>query len=176
VRSSKPGSEHSFVHALILILSVVLSAGAEGVMNAAGRRSAALSRPGNATVAVAFTLADWPHFDQSAVTVIIVNPGPVPVLAGLSLHRKWLPGGRARTKIVRSTTRPRYLPSRQAAVAAIPEGTIGGLSISVPGGGRRFRLVVMIGQSDRQLLVASAPVTIARPGWTRARRLEQLMR
>jgi KaiC/GvpD/RAD55 family RecA-like ATPase len=44
-----------------------------------------------------------------------------------------------------------------------PERGSGGLSVPVPGGRRRrYRLVILIGQSDGRLSVIRAPVTIER--------------
>jgi hypothetical protein len=117
-----------------------------------------LPRPDDATVATAFTAADWPGDGQTAVTVAIANPGSA-VLVGVSLRRVLLPGGRPRRRVSRRTTRPRYQPSRQAAVAAVPRGTISGLSVPVRDS-RHYRLVVIIGQADGRLCVFSSPFRI----------------
>ncbi|HEX3963986.1 MAG TPA: hypothetical protein VHZ03_46300 [Trebonia sp.] len=154
------------MHALIAILAAAIAAGAAVVMNAVDRRAAcALPRPVDATAAVAFTLEDWPTPGEAAIAVIITNPGPVPVLAALSLRRAPLPGGRPRTVLARWTSRPRYRPGRQAAMAAVQEESMGGLCVPVSRH-RRFRLVIVIGQSDGRLLVTSAPVKVGRPGKT----------
>jgi hypothetical protein len=164
MRASTPVGEHSPVDAFILIvLSVALVLGSAAFIVTIDRGVASLPRPGDATATTAFTVTDWPSDGQTAITVAVANPSSGPVLVGLSLRRVLLPGGRPRMRVPYRTTRARYQPSRQAAVAAVREATISGLSVPVPSG-RRYRLVIMIGQSDGRLCVLSAPFRIARPG------------
>jgi hypothetical protein len=82
------------------------------------------ARPGDATVTAISAAADWPSEGQATFSVAIWNPGSLPVLVGVLLRRRLLPAGRSRTSGARRTSGGRYQPSRQAAVAAVPEGEV----------------------------------------------------
>ena len=144
---------------ILTVLLVALALGGVAFVAWVDRGLASLPRPGDATPTTAFTLMDWPSHGQTAVTVAVANPGSGAVLVGLSLRRVRLPGGGPKTRVPYRTLRLRYQPSRQAAVAAVPAAAISGLSVPVPDG-RRYRLVIMIGQSDGRLCVLSAPFRI----------------
>jgi len=149
------------MHAFILFaLSATLTAGSSVLIVAAGRRAYTSPRPGDASVTAVSPIVDRPGDGQTVVTAAIANPGSAPVLVGLSLRRKLLPGGRTRTTAARRTSRPRYHASRHAVVAAVPDGAITRLSVPVPAHRRRYRLVAVIGQLDGRLCVVSVPVTI----------------
>jgi hypothetical protein len=155
--------ESEAVHNLILIaLTAGLAAAGAHVVRAMDRRAIARPRPGDATVTAVSAAADWPSEGQATVSVAIWNPGSLPVLVGVLLRRRLLPAGRSRTSVARRTSGRRYQPSRQAAVAAVPAGEAGQLSVLVPDGRarRRYRLVLMIGQPDGRLSVISTPVCI----------------
>ena len=152
------------MHAFILLaLSLTLTVGGSGLIVAAERRATSGPRPGDATVTAVSPIVDRPGDRQTVVIAAIANPGPTPVLVGLSLHRKPLPGGRTRTMAVHRTARRRYHASRQTVVAAVPDGAVNRLSVPVPGRGSRYRLVAVIGQPDGRLCVISAPVRIPWP-------------
>jgi len=149
------------VHTYSLIaLAALLSLGVAGLMVVIDRRAASRPRPGDAIVTDMVTALDWPNDGEAAILLAIANPGPVPVLVGLLPRRQLLPGGRRRITVDGRTTRPRYLASAQAAVAAVPGGETGRLSVPITCA-RRCRLVIMIGQSDGRLQVISAPVAVA---------------
>lgn len=161
------------MHTFILIaLTAVLSLSVAGLWVVIDRRAVSGPRPGDAIVTGMVTAMDWPTDGEAIISVAIANPGPVPVLVGALLRRQLLPVVGRRITIADRTTRPRYLASAQAAVAAVPGGETDRLSVPVPGAraGRRWRLVVMIGQPDCRLQVISAPVAIA-PGPPRMPRL-----
>jgi hypothetical protein len=152
------------MHAFILLaLSLTLAAGGSALIIAADRRAFGGPRPGDAAVTAVSPIVDRPGDGQTVVSVAIANPGPAPVLVGLSLRRKLLRGSRTRTRAVRRTSRRCYHASRQTAVAAVPDGTISRLWVPVPGSRRRYRLVAVIGQPDGRLCVVSTPVTIPWP-------------
>jgi hypothetical protein len=152
------------MHAFILVaLSAVLAAGGAVLIVAADRRAFSGPRPGDAAVTAVSPIVDRPGDGQTVVSVAIANPGPAPVLVGLSLRRKLLPGRRTRTRAVRRTARRCYHASRQTAVAAVPDRAISRLWVPVPGPRRRYRLVAVIGQPDGRLCVVSTPVTIPWP-------------
>ena len=160
------------MHAFILVaLSAVLAAGGSALIIAAERRAFGGPRPGDAAVTAVSPIVDRPGDGQTVVSVAIANPGPAAVLVGLSLRRKLLPGSRTRTTTVRRTARRCYHASRQTVVAAVPGGQISRLSVPVPGAGRRYRLVAVIGQPDGRLCVISTPVTIPWPGAVSATQL-----
>jgi hypothetical protein len=152
------------MHAFILFaLSAVLAAGGSALIIAAERRAFGGPRPGDAAVTAVSPIVDRPGDGQTVVSVAIANPGPAPVLVGLSLRPKLLPGRRTRTIAVRRTARRCYHASRQTVVAAVPDGEISRLWVSVPGARRRYRLVAVIGQPDGRLCVISTPVTVPWP-------------
>jgi hypothetical protein len=158
-----PGVHRMPVDAFLLIaLTSALSLGSAALIVSMDRRAACLPRPDDATVTAMTTALDWPTEGQVVIMVGIANPGSVPVLVGLLLHRQLLPGGRARATVAYRTTKPRYQAGKQATVAAVPGGALSRLSVPVPDTHRRYRLEIMIGQPDRRLQVISAPVTIAR--------------
>jgi hypothetical protein len=151
------------VHTLILIvLTAELAAAGAHVVRVMDRRAASRPRPGDATVTAISAVADWPSEGQATFSVAIWNPGSLPVLVGVLLRRRLLPAGRSRTSVARRTSGGRYQPSRQAAVAAVPKGKVGQLSVLVPDGRarRRYRFVLLIGQPDGRLSVISTPVCI----------------
>jgi hypothetical protein len=149
------------MHAFILFaLSATLTAGGSVLIVAAERRALTCPRPGDASVTAVSPIVDRPGDGQTVVAAAIANPGSAPVLVGLSLRRKLLPGGRTRTAAARRTARRRYHASGQTVVAAVPDGAISRLSVPVPDRRRRYRLVAVIGQLDGRLCVVSAPVTI----------------
>jgi hypothetical protein len=150
------------MHAFILFaLSATLTAGSSVLIVAAERRALTCPRPGDASVTAVSPIVDRPGDGLTVVTAAIANPGTAPVLVGLSLRRKLLPGARIRTTAARRTARRRYHASRQMVVAAVPDGAISRLSVPVPDRHRRrYRLVAVIGQLDGRLCVASVPVTI----------------
>lgn len=163
------------MHTFILIaLAAVLSVSVAVIFAAIDRRAASGPRPGDAIVTEMVTALDWPTDGEAIISVAIANPSPVPVLVGALLRRQLLPGGWHRITVAERTTRPRYLASAQAAVAAVPGGETDRLSVPVPRARarRRWRLVIMIGQPDYRLQVISAPVAVApsrprMPGLTR---------
>lgn len=157
------------MHAFILTaLTATLALGSAGLIVAIQRRAASCERPDDATVTAVFTIADRPSDGQTVVAVVIANPGRVPVLAGLSLRRALLPGRYTRATTGSRTTRRRYQAARHEVVAAVPDDAISRICVPVPGTRSRYRLVVVIGQSDGRLRIISAPVTIALPGATTA--------
>jgi hypothetical protein len=154
------------MHAFILFaLSATLTAGGSILIVAAERRALTCPRPGDASVTAVSPIVDRPGDGQTVVTAAIANPGSAPVLVGLSLRRKLLPGGRTRTIAARRTASRRYHASRQTVVAAVPDGAISRLSVPVPDRHRRYRLVAVIGQLDGRLSVVSVPVTIPWPNF-----------
>ncbi|HTU06526.1 MAG TPA: hypothetical protein VMG13_13315 [Trebonia sp.] len=149
------------MHAFILFaLSATLTAGSSVLIVSAARRAYTSPRPDDASVTAVSPIVDRPGDGQTVVTAAIANSGSAPVLVGLSLRRKLLPGGRTRTTAARRTSRRRYHASRHVVVAAVPDGGITRLSVPVPGHRRRYRLVAVIGQLDGRLCVTSVPVTI----------------
>jgi hypothetical protein len=164
MRSSTRTGEHAPVNVFFLaVLPVAVTLVSLAVIRTADRGAAAWRRPGDATVAAAFTQADWPGTGETGVTVSIANPGSAPVLVGVSLRRALLPGGWPQRTVPRRTSRPRYQPTSQTAVAAVSPGTTGGLSVPVRDS-RRYRLVVIIGQADGRLCVTSSPFRVIRLG------------
>jgi hypothetical protein len=151
------------VHTLISIgVTAALAAGGAYVVRVMDRRAASRPRPGDATVTAISAVADRPIRGQATVSVTISNSGSVPVLASMLIRRRLLPAGRGRTSVARRTGARRYRPCSQGAVAAVPEGEVGELSILVPDrrAWRRYHVVLLIGQPDGRLIVIRAPVCI----------------
>jgi hypothetical protein len=156
---------HAFV---LLALSLTLTVGGAGLIVAADRRAFGGPRPGDATVTAVSPIVDRPGDGQTVVTAVIANPGTAPVLVGLSLRRQLLPrlppGGGTRTRVASRTARRCYHAGRQEVVAAVADGAVSRLPVPVPGRGRRYRLVAVIGQPDGRLCVLSVLVSIPWPG------------
>jgi hypothetical protein len=155
--------ESEAVHTLIFIaLTAGLAAGGAHAVRVMDRRAASRSRLRDASVTAISAAVDWPIQGQATVSVAISNPGSIPVLAGVLIRRRLLPGGRRRTSVARRTGGRRYRPSRHGAVGVVPEGEVATLSILVPDGRswRRYRIVALIGQPDGRLSVTRAPVCI----------------
>jgi hypothetical protein len=165
MRASIGVGEHSGMEALIwtALPLVVLALGSTVVILGANRDVASLPRPGDATVTTAFILLDWPREGDTVVNATVANPGTAPVLVGASLRRRLVPGRRPRITVPRRTSHTRYRPVSQAAMIAVPGGAISKVSVPVPDRRRRYRLIVIIGQSDDRLSVFSTPLHVARP-------------
>lgn len=65
--------------------------------------------------------------------------------------------------VARRTARPHYQPDRQTTVAVVPAESVSLVAVPVPSDHPRYRLAIMLGQSDGRLHVIKAPVTVERP-------------
>lgn len=120
----------------------------------------ARARPFDPTMTILFTIL-VPHGQgESVVVTSIDNPGPRPVLAGLSIRRRrcpawldpWLGTG------ARRTAGRRYCADRQAALGIVPVGGISVLPVHFAAIRRRYRVVAVIGQPGRRPRVISMPL------------------
>jgi hypothetical protein len=150
------------IASMVSLVAVTLVMAAAIALALAGFRAG--DRPGDATVTA--VLDDVPHPDgpQRVVVATVRNPGPVPVLVGLSVHRRrvpgWLGAGMSVT-VPRRTRRPRYRPGVQATVGVVGPGESACWSVPAPRSGRHCHLVAVIGQSGRRLRVVTLPVSLA---------------
>lgn len=106
-----------------------------------------------------------------ALQVSVVNPGAVPVIAGLSLRRPGLRlhlEGGSYTR-VRRGARPELLPGAQMALGAVAPGEIGSFTVLAPPGLKdRAELVTLVGQNGRlrtlhRLVALPSAADFARP-------------
>jgi hypothetical protein len=138
------------------------------LLRAVARRWAALrgrADAGPSDVAVTILHVNLAPLAQGGPSVItlIANPGPVPVLAGLAVRRRrrlaWRGNG-PRATVTRMTTRRRYRAVRQPAVCVVPADGMRALPVPFTAIRGRYRVVAVVGQSDRRLRVISLPFVI----------------
>jgi hypothetical protein len=122
-------------------------------------------RPGDS--AVAAELAPGP---RPAIIATVRNPGDVPLMAGLTVRRRLLPGwldGDLTVRVPRRTARRRYLAGAQDTVGAVPARGQAGFRLTArgagPGARRRYRLTAVVGQAGGRLRVISVPVVSGGP-------------
>jgi hypothetical protein len=146
-----------------LVLACVLGGG----LVAAGLRAG--DRPGDAAVAAELTPGPRP-----AIIATVRNPGDVPLIAGLTVQRRLLPGrldGGLTVRVPRRTARRKYLAGAQDTVGVVPARGQAGFRLAVlitgRGGGpavrRRYRLTAVVGQAGGRLRVISVPVVSGGP-------------
>jgi hypothetical protein len=130
-------------------------------------------RPGDATVTAVLGSVPHPDGRQRAVIATVRNPGSVPILVGLSVHRSRLPGwlgAGMSVAVPRRTGRRRHLPGGQATLGVVGAADSAYWPIPAPAAGRRCRLVAVIGQSGGRLRVISLPVAPEPAGTAAANR------
>ena len=114
-------------------------------------------RPGDVTISVVMSRFQHPDELCPAAVVTVRNPGPVPVLVGLTARRCWAPawlvGNPLIVRVPRVTTRGRLRPARQAVVGVLAAGDAGRWLIPVPHGGLTRRVVAVAGQAGGRLRV-----------------------
>ena len=142
------------------------------VLAAVHLRSALPSREAGSsdvTMIILFTVLAPRGLGESLVVTSIVNPGPRPVLAGLSVRRRrcpaWL-GQRLGTRVARRTARRWYRAGGQATIGIVPAGGTSVLPVRFVAIRRRYRVIAVIGQSDDRLRVISMPLARRPEGGT----------
>jgi hypothetical protein len=123
-------------------------------------------RPLDVTVRAAPARTGHPEGAPRSVVAWVHNPGSVPVLVGLSVRRSrrpgWLaPGVNARVPL--RTSHRRFGPGAQEIVGVVAPGEGEGWPVPAPAGGRRGRLVAVIGQAGGRLRVITLAVPLV-PG------------
>jgi hypothetical protein len=144
----------------VAMLLTLLAAGLKGLRDG--------DRPSDATVRAAPARTGPPgagHPDGAPRSVLawVHNPGPVPVLVGLSVHRSRRPGWLSpplNARVPLRTGHPRFGPQAQQVVGVVAPGESEGWPVAAPGRGRRGRLVAVIGQANGRLRVITLPVPL----------------
>lgn len=148
--------------AFVVVMAGAIVMGLEGV-----RRG---DRPGDVTISAVMSRFQHPDKRCPAAVVTVRNPGPVPVLVGLTARRSWAPSwlgaGPLIVRVPRLTNRGRLRPARQAVVGVIAAGDAGRWLVPVPRGGRARRVVAVAGQAGGRLrvlarLIEPVPVPLA---------------
>ena len=124
--------------------------------------AAAEAGSSDVTMTILFTFLASHGDGESLVVASIVNPGPRPALAGLSVRRRRCPAWLARrlgTRVARLTTGRRYRADEQATIGTVPADGASVLPVRFVAHRRRYRIVAVIGQSDDRLRVISMPLT-----------------
>ena len=150
--------------ALVAVLAVALKGLRDG------------DRPLDVTVRAAPARARHPEGAPRSVLAWVDNPGPVPVLVGLLVRRSrcpaWLaPGLNARVPL--RTSHPKFGPAAQDTVGVVAPGDSEGWPVAAPAGGRRGRLVAVIGQAGGRLRVITLPVPLVAPALAEASDVSQ---
>lgn len=139
----------AFLAVFISALAAVIVLGIEGV-----RRG---DRPGDVTISAVMSRFQHPEMRCPAAVVTVRNPGPVPVLVGLTARRSWVPfwlhGDPLIVRVPFLTTRPRLLPARQSVVGVLAAGDAGRWLIPVPRGRIARQAVAVAGQAGGRLRV-----------------------
>jgi hypothetical protein len=107
--------------------------------------------------------ARHPEGAPRSVLALVHNPGPVPVLVGLSVRRSRRPAWLVpplNTSVPLRTGHPRFGPQAQQVVGVVAPGENEAWPVAAPGRGRRGRLVAVIGQADGRLRVITQPVPL----------------
>lgn len=115
--------------------------------------------------------AGHPEGAPRSVLAWVHNPGPVPVLVGLSVRRSRWPGPLARlapalnAQVPLRTGHPRFGPQAQQVVGVVAPGESEGWPVTAPAAGQRGRLIAVIGQAGGRLRVITltVPLTPATP-------------
>jgi len=144
---------------------VAVVAGA-GFLLHAGLRAG--DRPGDVRVTAAAGVIVQPDGSWPAVLATVCNPGTAPVLVGLSVRRRRLPGWLdegTSVAVPRRTARRRFRADRQALSGVVGAGDTAEWAVPRPRDARRVRLVAVIGQADRRLRVLALPVGRATQPW-----------
>jgi hypothetical protein len=134
---------------------------------AAGLRAG--DRPGDAAVAAVLTPGPRP-----VIIATVRNPADVPLVAGLTVRRRLLPGwpcadwldGGLTVRVPRRTARRKYLAGQQDTVGVVPARGQAGFRLEARGGPaarRRYRLTAVVGQAGGRLRVISVPVVSGGP-------------
>jgi hypothetical protein len=139
-------------------------------LEAAGSRAG--DRRGDATVRAVLGDAGQPDEPRPVVIATIRNPGPVPVLAGLSVRRSFVPErldpgtsvAVPRRTAWRRGARRRLSATAHATVGVVPAGETAELTVPVRRLGRRYRLTAIIGQDGGRLRVFRLPVAASAEG------------
>lgn len=146
------------MHALILALAAAtLTFGSAALILVANSRAAS-PRPSDATVTAVSVLRDYPDEGTAMIAVAISNPGPMPVVVGLSARGRGWPGRGTRTTTPHRSSRRRYRADQQTTIGVVAPGSVSRLSALIATD-RRCRIVVVVGQPDGRLRVTGVPVT-----------------
>jgi hypothetical protein len=144
---------------LVILGMVPVLIGAGAFLLGAGLRAG--SRPGDAGVTAVACVIAQPDGSWPAVLATVRNPGAAPVLVGLCVRRRRLPGwvaGGMNVAVPWRTTRRRFRADRQTLSGVVGAGDTAQWTVPWPRNARRVRLVAVIGQADRRLRVLALPV------------------
>ncbi|HEY2523194.1 MAG TPA: hypothetical protein VGJ19_23990 [Streptosporangiaceae bacterium] len=158
---------------LMILVLVVAAAAALLALLAAGLKGLRDGdRPLDVTVRAApsraaCTGAGHPEGAPRSVLAWVHNPGPVPVLVGLSVRRSHLPGWLVpglNARVPLRTRQPRFGPGAQDTMGVVAPGESEGWPVAAPATGRRGRLVAVIGQAGGRLRVITLAVPLSPAG------------
>lgn len=120
-------------------------------------------RPLDVTVRATPAPTTHPEGAPRSVLAWMHNPGPVPVLVGLSVRRTrlpaWLTPG-LNVRVPLRTSSRRFGPQAHDAVGVVTPGDEEGWSVTAPATGRRGRLTAVIGQPDGRLRVITLGIPL----------------
>jgi hypothetical protein len=149
---------------VISLAAVPVLLAAALIVTMAGIRAG--DRPGDVTVTARMGRVEHPEGCWRVVVATVRNPGPEPVLVGLSVRGTVLPswlGSGLTVAVPRRTTRRRLRPGRQAVLGVTGPGATGQWQVPVATRLPRCRLVAVAGQAGR-LRVLGVPVAAQGPG------------
>jgi hypothetical protein len=154
---------------MILVLVVAVVAALLALLAAALKGLRDGDRPFDATVRAAPSRAPsagagHPEGAPRSVLAWVHNPGPVPVLVGLSVRRSRLPGWLApglNAQVPMRTGHARFGPQAQQVVGVVAPGESEGWPVAAPVAGKRGRLVAVIGQAGGRLRVITVAVPLS---------------
>jgi hypothetical protein len=151
---------------LALLLTLIIVGTLLALLAAAAKGLRDGDRPLDVTVRAAPARGRHPEGAPRSVLAEVYNPGPVPVLIGLTVRRSrvpaWLSSGLSARVPVRASHR-RFRPQAQATVGVLAPGERDGWPVPAPAAGRRGRLTAVIGQDGGRLRVITLTVPLT-PG------------
>jgi hypothetical protein len=151
---------------MILVLVVAAVAGLLALLAAGLQGLRDGDRPLDVTVRAG--PAGHPEGAPRAVLAWVHNPGPVPVLVGLSVRRSHRPGWLSpalNARVPWRTRHPKFGPQAQDTVGVVAPGESEGWPVAAPGRGQRGRLVAVVGQANGRLRVITLAVPLAPAGY-----------
>lgn len=103
-----------------------------------------------------------PSPEQPRARVTLDNPGPSAVLVSMSPSRARLPAWLMfgyRIRLATRTNRSRFVPTADAVVGVLQEGTVGQWDVALRSRHRRSQVQVLVGEPNQRLRVIRAAVS-----------------
>lgn len=121
---------------------------------------------GHTTITSVVIATDGRDQNNEEVIIGFANSGSAPVLVGLSVRREFRPSWLGPQQSAGSVSRPgrrRYQPTAQSTIGVIPADGSSCVSVRIPPGRRRCRVVAVAGEANGRLWAMSVRVRVKPP-------------